>query len=759
MPTIMITNVTELQAMSSNLAGVYQLANAIDASATSGWNAGAGFVPIGTGTGALRFTGSLDGAGYAITGLVVNRAASDYQGLFGSTVGATISNIADVTGVVTGKDYVGGIIGRAYSSAISLCKCSATVSGASYAGCICGINSTSSSITGCYATGNVTLTVHYAGALVGANQSSATIIHCYSTGSASSASFAGGSVGWNSGATIIGCFATGAASTSTQYANSLVGFTTNVSVIQSSTGLTVPQAKDPRWYIAAAWDFTSTWVMPIAMPNIVGQTISAAQNLLSAQGCTLSITSSVYHATVPAGQIITQSIAAGGTAGFPQLQAFGMPASPKTGDVVAVTVSLGDQVEVQNTLGLTQAAATSLLTADSFTVTVNTATSETVAAGLVSAQSPAGGTLATYQSAVTITVSTGRANTEVPGVLGLSLLDATSAITAAGLVAANTTAYSNDFAAGLIISQSPAADTTVVIGSTVDIVTSLGVEQKTVPNVVGLTQAAAESAITGVSLVSSATTANSTTVAIGKVISQDPAAASTVDTGSTVDIVVSLGALVPDVVGDYYLCAKSLIESQSLVYASTMAYSATVPAGYIISQSPAAGASVAPGSTVTATISRGAQVGPLTYTLNTIKTVLSRSSAFRTWAGVATEALALNHIGILGMDSDYLPMAVISPGNWEREVVTLGGGSLTKPAVIIEFCKGVTRTDSDATVFATLIAAVDSIMLDIEAQGVWINLKWAPLNEDTPRRAGYAATNADWVGFSIVIEGDENEEI
>lgn len=280
-----------------------------------------------------------------------------------------------------------------------------------------------------------------------------------------------------------------------------------------------------------------------------------------------------------------------------------------------------------------------------------------------------------------------------------------------------------------------------------------------VPDVEGMTQAAAESAITGVSLVPSATTANSNTVAIGKVISQNPASGTSVDINSTVDIVVSLGALVPDIVGDYYLGAKSIVEAQSLVYASTMAYSATVASGYIITQSPAAGASVAPGSTITATVSRGAQVGPLMYTLNTVKTVLSRSSAFRAWAGVATEELALGHIGILDMDADYLPMAVISPGNWEREVVTLDGKSLTRPAVVIEFCKGVTRTDSEATVFATLLAAVDSIMLDIEAQGLWINLKWAPLNEDTPRRAGYSAANADWVGFSIVIEGDENEEI
>jgi hypothetical protein len=317
-------------------------------------------------------------------------------------------------------------------------------------------------------------------------------------------------------------------------------------------------------------------------------------------------------------------------------------------------------------------------------------------------------------------------------------------------------------AVGVVISQYPDAGDTVAWGSEFDIEVSLGVETAEMPDVLGLTQAAAVAAIEGAGLVASISTDYSETVDAGDVISQIPDAGVSVETGSDVCIVVSLGVeptIVPDVVGDYYLAAQSLIGAEGLVYASTMAYSATVAAGYVISQSPAAGASVAVGSTVTATISRGTQVGPLMYTMNTIKTVLSRSAAFRTWAGVASEALALGHIGILSLDADYLPMAVVSPGNWEREVVTLDGKSLTRPAVVIEFCKGVTRSDSEATVFATLIAAVDSIMLDIEAQGLWINLKWSPLNEDTPRRAGYAATTADWVGFSIVIEGDENEEI
>ena len=72
-----------------------------------------------------------------------------------------------------------------------------------------------------------------------------------------------------------------------------------------------------------------------------------------------------------------------------------------------------------------------------------------------------------------------------------------------------------------------------------------------VPNVVGLTQAAATSAITGVGLVvGTVTTASSSTVPSGSVISQTPAAGTSVAAGSAVNLVVSSGALIGDVNGD-----------------------------------------------------------------------------------------------------------------------------------------------------------------------------------------------------------------
>ena len=63
-----------------------------------------------------------------------------------------------------------------------------------------------------------------------------------------------------------------------------------------------------------------------------------------------------------------------------------------------------------------------------------------------------------------------------------------------------------------------------------------------VPNVVGLTQAAATTAITGAGLVvGTVTTPASGTVAAGNVISESPAAGTSVSAGSAVNLVVSSG--------------------------------------------------------------------------------------------------------------------------------------------------------------------------------------------------------------------------
>ena len=131
----------------------------------------------------------------------------------------------------------------------------------------------------------------------------------------------------------------------------------------------------------------------------------------------------------------------------------------------------------------------------------------------------------------------------VPNVVGMEQSAAESAITAASLTVGNITEqYSDTVPAGHVISQDPIAGTSVPINSSVNLVVSLGQQMVEVPNVVGMTQADAQAAIgTAQLVVGTVTEEYSDTVPAGNVISQDPAAGTSVPIGSAVNLVVSLG--------------------------------------------------------------------------------------------------------------------------------------------------------------------------------------------------------------------------
>ncbi len=105
----------ELQQMSGLLESHFRLYDDIACSATSGWNNGAGFYPVGDSN--YRFNGTLDGNNKTITGLYINRD-TNYVGLFG-VIGASgeVKNLKITGANVTGNDYTGilagGLVGTA----------------------------------------------------------------------------------------------------------------------------------------------------------------------------------------------------------------------------------------------------------------------------------------------------------------------------------------------------------------------------------------------------------------------------------------------------------------------------------------------------------------------------------------------------------------------------------------------------------------------------------------------------------------------
>jgi eukaryotic-like serine/threonine-protein kinase len=125
---------------------------------------------------------------------------------------------------------------------------------------------------------------------------------------------------------------------------------------------------------------------------------------------------------------------------------------------VTLFVSTGpEQVTVPDVVGLSSDSAEASLAAEGFGVAVEEQESEE-AVGEVIAQSPEGGAQVNRGTTVTITVSTGIEQVEVPDVVGLSPGDAASQISSAGLTPVRTERDVTDPAQdGVVIEQRPGA--------------------------------------------------------------------------------------------------------------------------------------------------------------------------------------------------------------------------------------------------------------------------------------------------------------
>ncbi|WP_295933729.1 MBG domain-containing protein [uncultured Xanthomonas sp.] len=197
-----IGNAHQLQLMAYNMAANYSLSADIDASQTAGSNASgmwssAGFSPVGDSNNA--FTGSLDGANRAISGLTIARGGTSYVGLFGNTGAASrIVNLALTGATVTGTAYVGGVAGF-NAGTLSGIRVTGTMSGTgNFIGGLTGYNN-AGTITGAQTSGSVVgsggpYSGNYVGGLIGSN-ASGTINASSSSSTVSGGSSVGGLVG------------------------------------------------------------------------------------------------------------------------------------------------------------------------------------------------------------------------------------------------------------------------------------------------------------------------------------------------------------------------------------------------------------------------------------------------------------------------------------------------------------------------------------------------------------------------------------
>ena len=153
------------------------------------------------------------------------------------------------------------------------------------------------------------------------------------------------------------------------------------------------------------------------------------------------------------------------------------------------------------------------------------------------------GTQVRINSTITYYLSSGSGRVQIPtGLIGQSRDAVQASLESLGLNVSFTEQSSSDVAEGNVINLDPGEGSTVEAGTTVTIVVSTGseeAEQVDVPNLSGYSQEEATRILENLGLNVATTTASSSRVDIGEVISQSPEGGTTVDEGSTVTLVIN----------------------------------------------------------------------------------------------------------------------------------------------------------------------------------------------------------------------------
>ena len=279
------------------------------------------------------------------------------------------------------------------------------------------------------------------------------------------------------------------------------------------------------------------------------------------------------------------------------------------GAVAGLLLSKGEpaKVVVPALIGQSQAQAVQELRADGL-VGVAIPQTSTAPPGTVVGQRPQAGTVVAKGSYVYLTVSVGAQTALIPKVVGLPQHKAEAVLRAAGFVPVAVSQPSKRYPPGTVIGTSPPEAVEAQKGATVVLYVSSGPPPAqgavTVPDVVGLSQSAAEEALTAVGLSAQVVgRRESGTAPPGTVLVQTPAAGGKVAKGGTVSLIVATRpqlVTVPNVVGKQEAQAAAELGAAGFKVATRNEPVAEPEAvGQVVEQVPPAGLQLRPGEKVT----------------------------------------------------------------------------------------------------------------------------------------------------------------
>lgn len=274
----------------------------------------------------------------------------------------------------------------------------------------------------------------------------------------------------------------------------------------------------------------------VTVPNLLGKTEEEAKEALDKLEIGYKIVESKESEKYDKGQIMKQTPGSG--------------EKVKKNSTVKLVVSLGkkaEEIQIPDVVGMSEADAEQALQSAGFTnFTSEYEESSSVEQGNVISIDPSAKTKVVKDKKITLKISTGVGKTAVPSVVGMSEADATAAIQGAGFTLGSVTKQNDSAASGTVISQDPASGNRKQ-GTKINLVVSKGPEQVSIPSLEGRSLTDAKAALANVGLSSNETYEKSDTVAQGCVISVDPGSGTSVDMGTTINLVISDGPSTPPV--------------------------------------------------------------------------------------------------------------------------------------------------------------------------------------------------------------------
>lgn len=289
------------------------------------------------------------------------------------------------------------------------------------------------------------------------------------------------------------------------------------------------------------------------------------------------------------------------------------------GSVWALTrrAAAPETVAVPTVVGLSQANAKTQIEAAGFVWELNPekVASDSVEEGSVASTDPAGGTQAEKGSTVRVTISSGPDSVVLPdNLVGMTPEDARKAIETLGLKweLDSSKVASDTVAEGKVAQTNPSPGSKVKAGQTIRVYLSSGSDEVEVPDLDGMSQDQARSALKAVGLELGNVTSVDSEKDKDRIVAQDPVTGTKVKKGTTIGVSVSNGKTaqveIPTVVGTSSEDAQAQLKALGL-NVTVEEVAGNQPAGQVLSIEPGEGSKVEKNSTVKLKVSKGAPAG------------------------------------------------------------------------------------------------------------------------------------------------------